>query len=178
MPVKYGENIVWADETTTEHLDAKCLKVKGLRIPPQKHQEESLAVGTSWWGAVFQHTALAHWWMNGKMYTDILDKNLLPSNRMMKMKRVWTFQQESDPKHSQGNSGFRKKKLKLAELITWPDSNWKSTERTAATCRLCGRTSQNYTWAECVWLVTPYRRSSCYHQQSLLCKLLNTHNLI
>ena len=30
--------------------------------------------------------------INGQIYREILDKNLLPSTRMMKMKRGWTFQ--------------------------------------------------------------------------------------
>ena len=57
--------------------------------------------------------------MNGKMYRDIFDKNLLPSTRMMKMKQGWTFQQDNDPKHSQGN-WFQKKKIKLLE---WPSQS-------------------------------------------------------
>src|SRR4029434_4199117 len=46
--------------------------------------------------------------MNGKMYRDILDENLLPSTRMMKMKRGWTFQQD------------KRKKIKLLE---WPSQS-------------------------------------------------------
>ena len=47
--------------------------------------------------------------MNGKMYRDILDKNLLPSTRMMKMKRRWTFQQESEQPRKL-SIGFRERK--------------------------------------------------------------------
>ena len=57
--------------------------------------------------------------LNGKMYRDFLDKNLLPSARMTKMKRGWTFQQENDSKHTAKETlnWFQGKKIKLLE---WP----------------------------------------------------------
>lgn len=38
--------------------------------------------------------------INGNIYRDILDENMLPSTRMMKMTRVWIVQQDSDPKYT------------------------------------------------------------------------------
>ncbi len=43
--------------------------------------------------------------MDGAMYRKILDENLLPSARTLKMGRGWVFQHDNDPKHRQGNKG-------------------------------------------------------------------------
>lgn len=51
----------------------------------------------------------------GKIYRDILDKNLLLSTRMMKMKQRCIFQQDNDPKHTTKATlnWFQRKKIKL-----------------------------------------------------------------
>ena len=56
--------------------------------------------------------------MNGKMYQDIIDKYLLPSTRMMKMKRAQTVQQDNDLKQTAKELNcFQRMKMKLLE---WP----------------------------------------------------------
>lgn len=39
--------------------------------------------------------------MNGKQYRQVLNKNLVPSNRVLKLKLGWIFQQENAPKTEQ-----------------------------------------------------------------------------
>ncbi|KAK3546515.1 hypothetical protein QTP70_026370 [Hemibagrus guttatus] len=60
--------------------------------------------------------------MNGAMYREILNKNLLPSARALKMKRGWVFQHDNDPKHTARatKEWFRKKHFQVLE---WPSQS-------------------------------------------------------
>ncbi len=60
--------------------------------------------------------------MDGAMYREILDNNLLPSVRALKMGCGWVFPQDSDPKHPARatKEWLRKKHSKVLE---WPSQS-------------------------------------------------------
>ncbi len=55
--------------------------------------------------------------MDGAMYRKILDKNLLPSVRTLKMCRGWVFQHDNDPKHATKASKEWLKKKSFQDLM-------------------------------------------------------------
>ncbi len=114
MPVKYWEDIVWSDQMIPKlnSLDVIIHTMFGVQI--EQH------IFPKWCGTGKIHIIEGR--IIGKMYRDILDKNLQPSTRMMKMKRGWTFQQDIDPKHSQGKSQLVSEKEMKAARRTQPIS--------------------------------------------------------
>lgn len=68
-------------------------------IPTVKSGGGSIIV----WGCLCSHGTdkiqIVEGKMNGAMYQNILENNLLASTRIRKMKLGWTFQQDNDPKN-------------------------------------------------------------------------------
>ena len=59
--------------------------------------------------------------MNYTMYQKILNDNLMPSVRQLKLKRKWIMQQDNDPKHSsKSTKEWLKKKICTLE---WPSQS-------------------------------------------------------
>ena len=59
--------------------------------------------------------------MNSALYQTILQENVRPSIRELKLKRSWVIQQDTDPKHtSKSASEWLNKKFKVLE---WPSQS-------------------------------------------------------
>ncbi|KAF2351812.1 Transposase Tc1-like [Trinorchestia longiramus] len=60
--------------------------------------------------------------MNGRKYCEILEEQLLPSARLLKLKRGWKFQQDNDPKHTVNET---KERLRMEEIniLEWPSQS-------------------------------------------------------
>ncbi|KAF2353516.1 hypothetical protein FHG87_015729 [Trinorchestia longiramus] len=64
--------------------------------------------------------------MNGRIYREILKEQVLPSARLLKLKRGWKFQQDNDPKHTANETKewLRMKKINILEWSSQsPDMN-------------------------------------------------------
>ncbi|KAF2358099.1 Transposase Tc1-like [Trinorchestia longiramus] len=85
-------NHVWRQQN--EEYKPKCT------IPTVEFESGSIMVwgcfSSSWVGKlhIIERT------MNDKKYREILEKQLLPSARLLKLELRWKFQQDSDPKHT------------------------------------------------------------------------------
>jgi len=60
--------------------------------------------------------------MNSHAYQQILDQNLLPSVRELKLGRKWVLQQDNDPKHT-SNSTKEWRKRKRIRTLYWPSQS-------------------------------------------------------
>ena len=129
---KAWENVLWSDETKIElfgiNSTRRVWRKKNSEydpkntIPTVKHGGGSIML----WGCFSaKGTGRLHrieGIMNGAMYREILDQNLLPSARELKMGRAWVFQQDNDPKHTAKatKEWLQKKRIKV---MNWPSQS-------------------------------------------------------
>ena len=121
--------ILWSDETKIEHfgLNAKrhvCRKP--LTIPMMKLGDGSimlwgcfLAAGT---GSLVRIEAK----MNGAMYREIHDENLLQSTQDLRLGLRFTFQQDNDPKHKARTGAKTTQEWhwdKSLNVLEWPSQS-------------------------------------------------------
>ncbi len=120
--VRWDQN--WA---LWHQLNSPCLEEEKCWLSPQEHHLQSCTeVETSCFGAVSllkvqdDFTALRGQWTGH--VPKILDENLFPSARTLKMGRGWVFQHDNDPKHTAKatKEWLKKRHIKVLE---WPSQS-------------------------------------------------------
>ncbi|KAK3568417.1 hypothetical protein QTP86_005880 [Hemibagrus guttatus] len=130
-PEEDWENVIWSDETKIElfgkNSTCRVWRRKNAELHPKntiptvKHGGGNIMLW-GWFSAKGPGLICVKERMNGAMYYEILSKNLLPSARVLKMKRGWVFQHDSDPKRTARakKEWLRKKHFKVLE---WPSQS-------------------------------------------------------
>ena len=126
------DRVLWSDETKIELFGNKHSKWV-WRTTKDAHAEKHLIPTVKYgggsvmlWGCFASkgpgNLVRVHGIMNALKYQDILNQNLLPSARKLKLGRHWVFQQDNDPKHMAKSTQkwFTRHKIKL---LPWPSQS-------------------------------------------------------
>ncbi|KAF2344255.1 hypothetical protein FHG87_024989 [Trinorchestia longiramus] len=111
-------NHVWRQQN--EEYKPKCT------IPTVKFGGGSIMVWVCFSSSGVGKLHIIEGTMNGRKYREILEEQLLPSARLLKLKREWKFQPDNDPKHT-ANETKEWLKMKKINVLKWssqsPDMN-------------------------------------------------------
>lgn len=131
-PQKFWQNILWTDETKVElfgrNTQHHVWRKNGTAhqhqhlIPTVKHGGGCIMVWGCFAASGPGQLAIINGKMNSKVYQDVLQENLRPSVRQLKLKRGWMLQQDNDPKHRSKSTSewFQKNKIHVLE---WPSQS-------------------------------------------------------
>uniref|UniRef100_A0A803JMP8 Transposase Tc1-like domain-containing protein n=1 Tax=Xenopus tropicalis TaxID=8364 RepID=A0A803JMP8_XENTR len=116
------EKVLWSDETKIELFginSTRCVwRKKNAAYDPQntvKHGGGNILLWGCFSAKGTGQLIRINGKMDGAMYREILNDNLLPSARKLKMGRGWVFQHDNDPKHTAKatKEWLKKKHIKL-----------------------------------------------------------------
>ena len=123
------QKVLWSDETKMELFGLNAKRYIWRKPNTTHHQKNTITTvkhcsgGHMLWGCFSSAGTVAFVRIEGKMdgakYKKILEENLLPSARKLKLGRKFTFQYDSDPKHTAKATldWLRNKKI---NGIEWP----------------------------------------------------------
>uniref|UniRef100_A0A803KAM4 Transposase Tc1-like domain-containing protein n=1 Tax=Xenopus tropicalis TaxID=8364 RepID=A0A803KAM4_XENTR len=126
------EKVLWSDETKIELFginSTRCVwRKKNAAYDPQntvptvKHGGGNILLWGCFSAKGTGQLIRINGKMDGAMYREILNDNLLPSARKLKMGRGWVFQHDNDPKHTAKatKEWLKKKHIKVME---WPSQS-------------------------------------------------------
>uniref|UniRef100_A0AAZ3RW96 Transposase n=1 Tax=Oncorhynchus tshawytscha TaxID=74940 RepID=A0AAZ3RW96_ONCTS len=115
-------NIFWSDETKIElfGLNCKChIWRKPGTIPTVKYGGGSTMLWGCFSAAGTGRLVRIEAKMNGAKYREILDENLLQSTQDLRLRRRFTFQQDTDSKHT-AKSMQEWLQDKSLNVLDWP----------------------------------------------------------
>uniref|UniRef100_A0A803K993 Tc1-like transposase DDE domain-containing protein n=1 Tax=Xenopus tropicalis TaxID=8364 RepID=A0A803K993_XENTR len=126
------EKVLWSDETKIELFginSTRCVwRKKNAAYDPQntvptvKHGGGDILLWGCFSAKGTGQLIRINGKMDGAMYREILNDNLLPSARKLKMGHGWVFQHDNDPKHTAKatKEWLKKKHIKVME---WPSQS-------------------------------------------------------
>ncbi|KAF2354270.1 Transposase Tc1-like [Trinorchestia longiramus] len=131
-PAVFWNSVLWSDKTkielfgrkSTNHVwrqqNEEC-KPK-YTIPTVKFGGGSIMVWGCFSSSGVGKLHIIEGTMNGRKYREILEEQLLPSARLLKLKRGWKFQQDNDPKHT-ANETKEWLRMKKINILEWPNQS-------------------------------------------------------
>uniref|UniRef100_A0A803K637 Transposase n=1 Tax=Xenopus tropicalis TaxID=8364 RepID=A0A803K637_XENTR len=132
VSVSNWEKVLWSDETKIELFginSTRCVwRKKNTAYDPQntvptvKHGGGNILLWGCFSAKGTGQLIRINGKMDGAMYREIPNNNLLPSARKLKMGRGWVFQHDNDPKHTAKatKEWLKKKHIKVME---WPSQS-------------------------------------------------------
>uniref|UniRef100_A0A8C5PUM9 Transposase Tc1-like domain-containing protein n=1 Tax=Leptobrachium leishanense TaxID=445787 RepID=A0A8C5PUM9_9ANUR len=129
VPQHYWQNILWTDETKIElfgkNTQHYVWRKKGTAhqhqnlIPTVKHGRGSIMVWGCFAASGPGRIVVIDGKINSRVYQDILQENVRPSVRQLKLCRGCVMQQDNDPKHTSNSTKEWLQQNKI-RLLEWP----------------------------------------------------------
>ncbi|KAF2350505.1 Transposase Tc1-like [Trinorchestia longiramus] len=128
----FWNSVLWSDETKIELFGRNSTNhvwrqqnedhLPKCTIPSVKFGGGSIMVWGCFSSSRLGKLHVIKGTMNGRIYREILEEQLLPSARLLKLKRRWKFQQDNDPKHT-ANEIKEWLMMKKTNISEWPSQS-------------------------------------------------------